>query len=386
MYFRYTDDKTLAERFNKNGKRGFNYIKKYNSSIYAKIIRLYYKYIHKYFTTEYNIPSEEIIKAIDKYNEVTKKLDKDTENKIDNILNPKKIYVNDNNESTKGNNNNTFNEGKHYKNIEKVLKIIKEKTNGYIDYCIILDIKKSNFRSINKINKKKNYSLNNQSGGGFFSIIMKLIGCITGIYVILFLLYLPFRMKYYNKKERDIKLNKKINELEEILFHYPRIYLVKNCLPHSFNQYQEKLLHYDSNAENNINVQGIDIIQDIIKAELKLLFLKNYKLNIFVRYNSNYMKKCFIKDIWTQNKQNFLDKISELSQDSDLQNVIRKKLNYIGRKDGKWYEEFKNNIQFINSPRGSPDKQKWLEFANWWKRYWPYGHNLDEMVKTYQNL
>ena len=78
--------------------------------------------------------------------------------------------------------------------------------------------------------------------------------------------------------------------------------------------------------------------------------------------------------------------IFNLSQDRGLQEVIRKKLNYIGRKDGIFYKKFNDNIKFIDSPRGSSGKQTWLEFANWWKSYWPYGHNLDEMAETYQNI
>lgn len=417
MYFRYTDDQTLAERFKKNGKKDFNYIKKYNSSMSGRIIRFFQIFIIKYFSKEYNTSSEEIIEAINKYNEVTKKLDKDTENKIDNILNPKKIYVNDNNKSTKGNNNNTFNEGKHYKNIEKVLNIIKEKTNGYIDYCIILDIKKSNFRSINSINKKINYSLNNQSGGAVVSSLIGLFTCMFGISSMFKYKHLktePYKIaekpnQLYvgvfglNKKERDIKLNKKINELEKILFHYPRIYLVKNCLPYSFKQYQKRLLYYDSYAVDNINVQGIDIIQGIIEAELTYLYLKNYKLNIFTDYYTRYIENHFIDWKTDSNKVNsqyrakykkdrfrtytaIKNMIFKLSQDRSLQDVIRKKLDYIGREDGEWYQEFKNNIQFINSPRGSPGEQKWLEFANWWKRYWPYGHNLNKMAKTYEDI
>jgi hypothetical protein len=151
MYFRYTDDITLAERFNKNGKRGFNYVKKYNSNVFNKIIKYFRIIFIRIFSKRYNISPEEINESINEYINITKKLDTDTEGKINNILNQKKIYENTS--------NNLFNEGKHYKNIEKVLNIINEKNHGYIDYCIILDIKKTKFYRINNIKKKTNIKM-----------------------------------------------------------------------------------------------------------------------------------------------------------------------------------------------------------------------------------
>jgi hypothetical protein len=147
----------------------------------------------------------------------------------------------------------------------------------------------------------------------------------------------------------------------------------------------------------------IDIIQAIIEAELTLLFLKNYKLNIFKNYYTRYIENHFIHyktDDYNANKDyrkkykkdrygTYLaikNIIFKLSQDSKLQEVIRKKLNYIGREDGKFYKTLKYNIRFINSPRGSPEEMEWLKFVRWWNGYWPYGHNLDEMAETYQNL
>ena len=183
--------------------------------------------------------------------------------------------------------------------------------------------------------------------------------------------------KYYNQKERAIKLNKKIEKLKEVLLHCPRIYLVKNCLPENCKRYRNILLQYDSSASERY---GNDIISVIIETELELLFLKNYKLNIFAKYNSNYMKECFIEDIWIQTKQKFLEKISELSQNRNLQEVIRKKLDYIGREDGEWYKEFKYNIQFITrvAYSNSENEKKWKKFMDWWKGYRPpYGHNLN---------
>ena len=405
MYFRYTDDNTLAERFKKNGKKEFNYIKKYNSIMSNKILQSFQTFIIKYFIKKNNISPDKIIESINEYIKATKKLDTDTVKEIDNILNQKKNYENKN--------NNSFNEEKHYKNIENVLNIIKEKTNGYIDYCIILDIKKSNIYKINKITKKKNI---NQSGGALPSLI-GLFTCMFGISSMFKYKHLntePYKIvekpnQLYvgifglNKKERDIKLNKKINELNDILFHYPRISLVRNCLPYSFNQYQKRLLHYDKAAVDDINVQRIDIIQAIIEAELTLLFLKNYKLNIFTNYYTRYIENHFIDWKTDSNKVNkqyrtkykkdrfrtylaIKNMIFNRSQDRGLQEKIREKLNYIGREDGEWYQKFNNNIKFITLHNNHPDKQIWIDFVNWWKRYWPYGHNLNKMAETYQNI
>ena len=140
LYFRYTDDESLGERFKIKGKKEFHYQKNYNISIFkiiANIIRF-----GSIFKNNY------------------KKLDKDTEKNIDTILNTK---VSD--------------EVEHYKNIKKVLDIIKKKTDGYINYCIILDIKKSNLLSINSIKKKTNSNNNTFQNGGIFGMSNRLLYC-----------------------------------------------------------------------------------------------------------------------------------------------------------------------------------------------------------------
>lgn len=155
MYFRYTDDNTLNERFKINGKKNFNYIKKYNNAVIIKLITIFEpliiklvknKIIFKKYTEKQITDAIEIIK--DKY----KKIDNTSNNEINNILNKK-----------------VSSEEDHYKNIKKVLEILKNKSNGYINYFIILDIKKSKVTTINSINKKTN-SNNTQFGGNFGSI------------------------------------------------------------------------------------------------------------------------------------------------------------------------------------------------------------------------
>ena len=142
LYFKYTDDTSLAERFKENGKKDFNYVQKYNISIFKMIIDLFRIKSKK----ELNYKEIE-----NNYN----KLDKSTQKKIDTILNRK---VNS--------------DEKHYTNIKEVLKIIETETGGSINYCIILDIKKSKLMSINSITKKtnsNNKTFNNktfQTGGG----------------------------------------------------------------------------------------------------------------------------------------------------------------------------------------------------------------------------
>ena len=140
LYFRYTDDESLGERFKIKGQKEFNYQKNYNISIFKIIANLLG--FGSIFKNNY------------------KKLDKDTEEEIDTILNTK---VND--------------EVEHYKNIKKVLGIIKDKTDGYINYCIILDIKKSNLLSINRINKQININNNTFQNGGFLGIDTRLLWC-----------------------------------------------------------------------------------------------------------------------------------------------------------------------------------------------------------------
>ena len=154
LYFKYTNDESLGERFKKNGKKDFNYIKKYNISILKTIID-YLKGIGK---------GESNKEIENNY----KKLDDDIEKQIDNILNTR-----------------ISSEEEHYKKIKEVLKIIKDETGGYINYCIILDIKKSKLMSINSITKKtnsnnktfNNKTFNNKTfqNGGVFLYISNLI-------------------------------------------------------------------------------------------------------------------------------------------------------------------------------------------------------------------
>lgn len=134
LYFKYTNDESLAERF--NGKKDFNYVQKYNTSIFKMIIDLF------------RIKSKEDLnykKIEDNY----KKLAKSTQEEIDVILNGK-----------------VTSEGNHYTNIKKVLKIIETATSGSINYCIILDIKKSKLMSINSITKKTNSNNKTFQNGG----------------------------------------------------------------------------------------------------------------------------------------------------------------------------------------------------------------------------
>jgi hypothetical protein len=161
MYFRYTDDNTLSQRFKKKSEKNFNYVKYYNSSIFYNIIKSYYNYIFNYFLQK-KYRDEIIRQGINNFANSIKELDKTTKDEINNILNDK---------------NESFNEEKHYENIKKVLKIIKEKTNGYINYCIIFDIKKKNIYKINNIIKKINMQIggeneknknNKKSDSGYF--------------------------------------------------------------------------------------------------------------------------------------------------------------------------------------------------------------------------
>jgi hypothetical protein len=41
LYFKYTNDESLGERFKKNGKKDFNYVQKYNTSIFKIFIDLF---------------------------------------------------------------------------------------------------------------------------------------------------------------------------------------------------------------------------------------------------------------------------------------------------------------------------------------------------------
>ena len=145
MYFRYTDDNTLLQRFKKNSGKNFNYVKYYNSSIFYNIIKKNYNYIFNYFLQK-KYPDKIISQGINNFANSIKELDKTTKDQINNILNDK---------------NESFNEEKHYENIRKVLEIINDKTEKYINYCIIFDIKKKNIYKINNIIKK----INMQIGG-----------------------------------------------------------------------------------------------------------------------------------------------------------------------------------------------------------------------------
>jgi hypothetical protein len=157
LYFKYTDDKTLEERFKKTGKKDFNYVQKYNTSIF----KIFSDLIRKTFKKELN------------YKEIEnnyKKLDKSTQKEIDGILN---IKVN--------------NEEEHYEKIKEVLKIIKDKT-GSINYCIILDIKKSKLMSINSIIKKTNSNNKTFQTGGD-NKFLQMIGHFVPLYIIWMYLY-----------------------------------------------------------------------------------------------------------------------------------------------------------------------------------------------------
>lgn len=161
LYFRYTNNETLMERFKKNSKKNFNYVKKYNISIFKIII----DYINKIILKK----KENYITDI-KNN--YKKLDKNTIDTIDNLLNEK-----------------VSSEEDHYEKIKDVLEIIKQKTDGFINYCIILDIKKTKFTSINSIEKKKNS--NNFQSGGFNMYYLK----------ILFIYYIMYMTKEKNPSQ-----------------------------------------------------------------------------------------------------------------------------------------------------------------------------------------
>ena len=127
FYFRYSDIKTLEERFKKNGKRNFDYIIDYNKSFKEILFNIF----------------------IDSKNNYLKNIIENYCININNINNDLKNKLNEKVDS----------EEKHYENINHVLKKLNKRTNGVIDYCIILDIKKTKLRSINEINKKTNITL-----------------------------------------------------------------------------------------------------------------------------------------------------------------------------------------------------------------------------------
>jgi hypothetical protein len=165
LYFKYTDDKTLEERFKKTGKKDFNYVQKYNIST----LKLFFDYFIR------------IYKTIKNYKEIEnnyKKLDKSTQTEIDDILNRK---VNS--------------EKDHYTNIKEVLEIIKGKTGGSINYFMILDIKKSKLMSINSITKKtnsNNKTFNNktfQTGGRKKKFWFKKLASVVPLYITYMYIY-----------------------------------------------------------------------------------------------------------------------------------------------------------------------------------------------------
>ena len=127
FYFRYSDIKTLKERFKENGKKKFDYIIDYNKSF------------KEYLSTIF----------IDTKNNYLKNIIENYCTNINNINNDLKNKLNEKVDSEK----------KHYENINYVLKKLNKRTNRVIDYCIILDIKKTKLRSINEINKKTNITL-----------------------------------------------------------------------------------------------------------------------------------------------------------------------------------------------------------------------------------
>ena len=145
MYFRYSNKETFLQRFKKNenkNRKKFNYIKKYNSFSYLNIFK---NFIILNLKKEYNLDDDQINKYYDKYG----------------IENVKPLTSNDNTIIDGFLNKAVDNEEKHYENIEKVLEYIKSRTNNFIDYCIILDIKKNKIFNINSIEKKHNiYHLN----------------------------------------------------------------------------------------------------------------------------------------------------------------------------------------------------------------------------------
>jgi hypothetical protein len=144
MYFRYTNRDTFLQRFLKNGdkdRKKFNYIKEYNSFTFLNIFK---NFIILNLKKEYKIDNDQIKKYYDKYGgDSVKKLTNEDNKKIDMILNSP-----------------VTNEESHYENIKSVLTYIKARTDNFIDYCIVLDIKKNKIFNINSIEKKKNI-LNN---------------------------------------------------------------------------------------------------------------------------------------------------------------------------------------------------------------------------------
>lgn len=140
MYFRYTDRHTFSQRFLQNGdknRKKFNYVKEYNSFTFFNIFK---NFIILNLKQEYNLDDNQIKKYYDKYgSDSVKKLTNEDNKMIDNILNSP-----------------VDNEESHYENIKKVLTYVKARTDNFINYCIILDIKKNKIFNINSIEKKHN--------------------------------------------------------------------------------------------------------------------------------------------------------------------------------------------------------------------------------------
>jgi hypothetical protein len=148
-YFRYTDKNTLNKRFKNTNEKKFNYIKKYNNSSFIKMVSFFKPIIiglrkRNILFTKYT--EEQINDGIDILKNKYKKIDSNSNKEISKLLNQR---VSD--------------RESHYTNIKDALKILKKNTGGYINYCIILDIKKSNLLSINKITKEKNINNNNNN-------------------------------------------------------------------------------------------------------------------------------------------------------------------------------------------------------------------------------
>ncbi len=205
MYFNYTNEETLKKRFNRN--QPFNY-KFYNNSnpLYNMIKSSKKKFksfiINKVYNS-YKKNKEKIIQGI-KNNLEKQNINKSRE-EIENIVNgkiitrdfvsncietiPEKIILNNNDIQVIKNITNNPNDIKtikniknnenkmktikeiNIKNIQEILELLKEKTNGYINYFIILDIKKDS-----RIGSIKNIKIKNiQKGGNIFEYIFRYI-------------------------------------------------------------------------------------------------------------------------------------------------------------------------------------------------------------------
>jgi hypothetical protein len=199
-YFRYTDDGTLSKRFNGTNEKKFDYIKKYNNSSFIKIVSAFKPVIiglrnRNLLFTKYTV--EQINDGIDILINSYNKIDNNPDKQISELLNQR----------VRGTNIKDAREA-HYTNIKNALKILKKNTGGYINYCIILDIKKSKLTSINKITKEKNIINNIQSGGVIGKVVLLPVKMLFfGILVMLYCFFsaglcIPV---YYIKKDNFIK-------------------------------------------------------------------------------------------------------------------------------------------------------------------------------------